>query len=204
MIYWCKSAGCDSNNANFKTWNVTLFHVVITALAPGYKIKLKTQSQHCFYLFWLLLRCSLSAPFDLQVATLSDTVAKCEGLEERESPPGLTYCSAWYLQLFTPWSTVSCSRDQSVFIYEGTKSHLSALSWSQWRCIVWLWGGEWIVFLPLGHTGTNPRQDIGVCNFLHRLHTLSASHHLTSWTLTCSQGHGPRLLRHNDLKIELL
>lgn len=199
MIYWFKFAGrwLWLKQCKFQDRHVKLFYAVINALVPGYKIKLKTQSQHRFHLFWLLLCCSLSAPFDLQVAMLSDALAKCKGLEERENPPGLMYCSAWYLQLFTPWSTVSHSRDQNVFIYERTKTHLSALSWSQW-----LWSEEWIVFLPLGHTGTNPRQGIGVCDFLHRLHTLSASHNFTSLNLTHSQGRAPPPC--DNLKIGLL
>lgn len=34
-----------------------------------------------------------------------------------------------------------------VFIYEGTKRNLSALSWSRWQYIVWLWCRKWIVLL---------------------------------------------------------
>lgn len=158
-----------------------------------------TQSEHCFYWFSLLLLQFITKIYRLQVVLWRSREMWRVG--EKENAPGLTYCSAWYLQLFTPWSTVSHSRDQSVFIYEGTKRHLSALSWSQWQCIVWLWGGEWIVFLPLGHTGTHPRQDVVVCDSTHthpvllttffHLHPLPRSRH-------------PSFLRSNDLKIEHL
>lgn len=135
-------------------------------------------------------------------------------VRERESAPGLDICSGtWYLQLFTPWSTLSLTAETNVFIYEGTKRHRSARSWSQWQCVVWLWDGEWIVFLPLGHTGTNPRQDVVAWDCLQsaaHTHTpLQCLSHLYL-TPTCLQGRAPLLppllpiCRCNDPKIELL
>ena len=93
-------------------------------LAPGYKINLKTQSQHCFCLLRLRRCCGLSGPFDLQVAGVRWHARKMwRGLEEGRGksasldvPLRRMIPSAIY-----PWSTVSRSGDQSVFIYEGDK-----------------------------------------------------------------------------------
>lgn len=79
----------------------------------------------------------------------------------------------------------------------GTKRHLSALSWSQWQCIVWLWGGKWIVFLPLGYAGTNTRNNVVVAACFHQLHTpiqRSSSPHSYLSSRSCP----PFFLRHND------
>lgn len=79
----------------------------------------------------LLLRCSSSALLDLQVCDPAGRL----GQNVKDRQPGRKSLGAWRTatfdgdtsRLFTRWSTVSCSSDQSVFyLWEDTESSISA------------------------------------------------------------------------------
>lgn len=150
-----------------------LFCAVITALAPSYKIKFNSLKSMPLLLILIALALQFICPIWFTGCNVLRHGRKRVGGVGRKRK----ILQAWLTAGHDTFSYLlpdlqSLAAETSVFIYEGTTSHLSALSWSQWRCIVWLWGAEWIVLLPLGHTRTNPRQDMSVFFvFFYSLHT---------------------------------
>lgn len=206
MIYWCKSVGRWLWLKQCKREDRKLFHVLITAYwLQAIKLVKDPKRSPFTYCVSLLFNWSLSVLADLHVAQFSDTATKCEGFEKEKMlwawcTTAHDTCS--YLHPDLQSLTLEIRVFWRVFFFfftylRGTKRHLSALSWSQWQCIVWLWGGKWIVFLPLGYAGTNTRNNVVVAACFHQLHTpiqRSSSPHSYLSSRSCP----PFFLRHND------
>lgn len=149
--------------------------------------------------------CRLSAPFDLQVAEFYDKDTKRYRVQGKKTSSRFdTLQSTIPSAISSLIYRLSQRAPECFYLLSGAHTSISA----QLRPVT----GRSVtlkqrmsVFLPQGHTGTNPRHRVGLCDCFHQRHALIQHFSPLYLTLSRHQGHAPpHPLMRSDLKIELL